>query len=78
MKFSNYILPFPFFLALAVGLLMCYVLTPPPRIVFKHPNPENAGKTVYKDNSDNCYKYKVDKVPCPKDKNKIKEHPIDN
>jgi hypothetical protein len=57
---------------------MCYVLTPPPRIVFKHPNPENAGKTVYKDNSDNCYKYEVDKVPCPKDKNKIKEHPIDN
>ena len=74
---DKYILPLPFFIALFVGFFMCYVLTPPPRVVIRHPNPENTD-TIYRDNSDNCYKYEVDEVKCPKDKNKIKKQPIDN
>ena len=75
---SKYILPLPFFIALFLGLMMCYVLTPPPKVVFRHPTPENAEDTIYHDKSDNCYKYIVDEVPCPHDKSKIKEHPVDN
>ena len=80
MKFSfgDYILPFPFFISLFIGLMMCYALTPPPKVVFKYPTPENANNTIYKDNSDNCYKYEVDEVSCPKNRNEIIDHPIDN
>ena len=74
-KLSEYILPLPFFISLFIGFLMCYVLTPPPKIVFKHPTPENTD-TIYKDESSNCYKYKVDMIECPKDKSKIKNNPI--
>ena len=45
---------------------------------FKYPTPENANSTIYKDKSDNCYKYEVDEVDCPNDKSKIKEQPINN
>ena len=75
---SKYIEPFPFFMAIFFGLMMCYVMTPVPQIVFRHPTPENANNTVYHDESDNCYKYEVDEVKCPKDKSKIKKQPIDN
>lgn len=75
---SRYILPLPFFISLFIGFMMCYVLTPPPKIVYKFPTPENANKTIYRDESDNCYKYKVDEIPCPKDKSKIKEQPIND
>lgn len=78
MNLSNYILPFPFFIALFVGLMLCYVLTPPPEVVFKHPTPENAKDLIYQDNSDNCYKYEVDEVSCPTDPSKIKQQPINN
>ena len=80
MKFSlnNYILPFPFFISLFIGLMMCYVLTPPPKIVFRHPTPENAQDTIYQDKSDNCYKYEVDEVQCPANKTGVKEHPVNN
>ena len=75
---SKYIEPFPFFIALFFGLMMCYIMTPPPKIVYKHPTPENVNDLIYKDNSDNCYKYEVDEVTCPKNKNEIIDHPIDN
>ena len=80
MKFSfgDYILPLPFFISLFIGLMMCYALTPPPKVVFKYPTPENADKTIYQDKSENCYKYVVDEVECPANKNEIKEQPINN
>ena len=70
--------PLPFFAALFFGLMMCYILTPPPQIIFKHPTPENASDTIYRDNNDNCYKYEVDEVKCTANKNEIKEHPVEN
>ena len=78
LNLSNYILPLPFFISLFIGLMMCYVFTPPPKIVFRHPTPENAKDTIYQDKSDNCYKYEVDEVSCPNDKNQITEQPINN
>ena len=68
--------PFYFFLALAVGLMYCYVTNPKPELVVKFPSPFNAGKVTYHDKSNACYKYKSDKITCPTDKSLIKDQPI--
>lgn len=64
-----------FFLAFSIGIVVVYLSTPPPQIVYKFPTPYNAGKVVYRDAMDTCYKFKVDKVTCPDDKNLIREQP---
>lgn len=60
-----------FITSLAIGLLLAYLLTPQPEVIIKYPTPENAGKIVYKDVNDVCYKYKANEVACPADKSKI-------
>lgn len=75
---SKFIEPLPFFASLFFGLMMCYILTPPPKIIFKHPTPENVDDIIYKDESENCYKYEVDEVKCPANNVGVKEHPINN
>ena len=67
-KFTDFIDPNAFFISLAIGLLIFYIIAPQKRIVIKYPNPENAGKVVYKDESDNCFKFKAEEVKCPSDK----------
>ena len=76
MFFSKYILPLPFFIALFVGFLMVYITAPEPRIVFKHPTPDNVQNNIYNEDEDTCYKYEVDEVNCPSDPKEIKEHPV--
>ena len=78
MFFSNYIVPLPFFISLFFGFLMVYITAPEPKIVFKHPNPDNIDRNIYNDNEDEgvCYKYEVDEVKCPNNKKLIKEHPV--
>lgn len=68
----------PFFLAaFCVGLLFCYVFTPPPQVVVKFPSPYNAGHVVYRDKADTCFKYRADKLDaCPKDRSRVKQQPI--
>ena len=75
---SKFIEPLPFLSALFFGLMMCYVMTPVPQIVFRHPTPENVKDIIYQDDSDNCYKYEVDEVKCPSNKDSIKQHPVNN
>ena len=72
----DFIEPLAFFIALAVGFLYAYLTTPYPRVVYKYPTPYNAGKIVYIDDADVCYKYRVQEVQCPADKDKIKTLPI--
>lgn len=74
----NYIDPFYFFLAFSVGLIFTYLVTPTPTIIIKYPTPENAGKYVYKDKADVCYKYRAEEVDCPDNKDLVKEIPIQN
>lgn len=76
MRFFERIHPFYFFLAFGIGLFFCYITNPKPELVIKFPSPYNAGKILYKDKADSCYKYKADKVECPIDKSLIKEQPI--
>lgn len=75
-KFTDYINPLAFFIALAIGLFLTYIYSPPKKIVIKWPTPENAGKIIYRDSADSCYKYKANEVECPDDKTKIKNNEI--
>jgi hypothetical protein len=70
-KFTDYIDPLSFFIAFAVGIFLVYIYSPAKKIIIKWPTPENIEKTVYKDHSDSCYKYKANEVPCPEDKSLI-------
>lgn len=74
--FFDKIQPLYFFIAFAVGLLLCYVTNPKPEVIVKFPSPYNAGQIIYKDKADSCYKYQASKVSCPIDKNLIKSQPI--
>ena len=65
-----------FFIAFAIGIVLVYISTPAPTVVYKFPTPYNAGKVVYRDDAQNCYKFAVDTVKCPADKSLIKPQPI--
>jgi len=47
-----------FLIGFAIGILYVYVSNPEKNIIVKHPTPQNAGKIVYKDKVNNCYKYR--------------------
>ena len=68
--------PLWFFTAFAVGLLVCYLLTPAPEVIVKFPSPYNAGKVVYRDKAQNCFTYSATEVACPKDKAAMRPQPI--
>lgn len=76
MNIFKYIDPFYFFMAFVIGLILTYLLTPVPTLIIKYPTPENAGKFIYKDKADVCYKYAAEEVSCPTDESMIKEIPI--
>ncbi len=70
-KFTDYINAPAFFIALAIGLFFTYIYAPPKKVIIKWPTPENAGKVIYQDHSDTCYKYKANEVSCPADQSLI-------
>ena len=65
--------PIIFFISLCIGLFICYITSPEPKIIYKYPTPDNSHLTTYIDDASNCYKYKATKVDCPKDDDLIKE-----
>ena len=64
--------PFYFFISLVIGLFFAYLFTPTPEVIIRYPTPENAGKIIYQDTNNICYKYKAKEIQCPSDKSKIK------
>jgi hypothetical protein len=76
----QYIEPFYFIVAFAIGVFVSYILTPKPTIIIKYPTPQNAGKITYVDDAGVCYRYKAVEINCPKkndsDYDKVKELPI--
>ena len=72
-KFLN---PFIFIVAFGISILVVYILQPEPTIVYKYPNPENAGKYTYQDENKSCYKYEANEVKCPSDPKLIIDHPL--
>jgi len=59
-----------------LGLLFVYLTTPARQVVIKFPSPLNAGRVVYRNGSDSCFKYRADKGSCPADAAKIRTQPI--
>ena len=74
-KYFNKIHTMAFLIAFAVGMFFVYITQPMPEIIYKHPTPENAGKIIYRDKQENCYKYVATEITCPNDGSQI-EHPI--
>lgn len=69
--------PFYFILALAIGLFFVYITNDNvPDVILMYPTPDNAGKIIYKDNGNVCYKYKSEEIKCPKNTTKIKQMPL--
>jgi len=68
--------PLYFILSFAVGLFFCYISQPKPDVIVKFPSPYNADKVTYKGDDSSCYKYRADKVSCPRDQSMIKEQPV--
>lgn len=73
---DRFINPLVFICAFAVAVLVVYVLQPEPTVVYKFPNPDNAGKLTYQAEDKSCYKYEANQVKCPSDPKLILEHPI--
>lgn len=69
--FTKYIDLKYFLISLCIGFFFVYIFTPYPDVVVIYPTPENAGKVIYRDTADVCYKYKATEVSCPDDKKKI-------
>jgi hypothetical protein len=68
--------PFYFFTSFAIGILLVYIITPPPQIVVKFPSPFNSGNLVYRDKVGTCYKYHANKVPCDTKGKQVLPQPI--
>ena len=68
---------FPVFLvSLAIGILFVYLFKPELNVIYVYPTPDNQNKILYKDKTDNCFKFNAEEVECPDDKSKIKNIPI--
>lgn len=76
MKYFNKLHPLAFLVSFAIGMFFVYVLQPETKVIIKHPTPENAGKIIYHDKANNCYKYMAKEIDCPSDKSLIMDHPI--
>jgi len=61
-----------FWIALGIGMWIAYTFAPVPKVIYKYPTPENAGKVLYVDKSGVCYKYKAVEVNCLKNKTNVK------
>ncbi len=77
MKLSDYIDPLVFLIALGIGMFFAYIYVPKPTIVYKYPTPFNANQIIYRNNAGTCYKYDVDEVKCPANKDNVKNIPIE-
>ena len=54
-------------ISFCIGLFFTYSLTSAPEVIYIYPNPHNLQDTIYKDNSDKCFKYTSQNVDCTED-----------
>ena len=79
MNLFKHLNPLAFIISFCIGILIVCMKQPPRRIVYKHPTPFNAGKEIYRDNNNGCFKYKATEIDCDTvDPKLIKSHPVNN
>lgn len=62
-----------FLVSFAIGVLVVYLTSPPPRDIMVYPTPENVGDLLYRDRAQSCFRFEPQEVPCPKNKDEIKK-----
>ena len=71
------LISFPAFLiSLAIGLMLIYMFSPTPTVIYVYPTPENINQLQYRDNANNCYEFEATEIKCPNDKSIINTIPI--
>ena len=65
-----------FLFSLALGILFVYLFQPELSVIYVYPTPDNQDKILYKDKTDNCFKFNSEQVKCPENESKIKNIPI--
>lgn len=74
---ERFVNPIAFVITFIISIVLVYFIHPEPTIIYRFPNPDNAGKLTYQDKKDtSCYKYEASEVKCPSDPNLIIEHPL--
>jgi len=63
MVLSEYVDLHIFVISFALGLMLVYGISVPPRIVNKFPTPENSN-TVFRDEHHSCYRFVPKQTPC--------------
>lgn len=63
-------------ISFCIGIGYIYIVTPPPNIIRKFPSPFNTNTLVYKDNDNNCYKYKHEQVACDHTEYDVLDQPV--
>ena len=64
-----------FIITLTFGLFLVYITNQKPNIIYVFPTPDNFDKITVKDKANNCYKFNINKVSCPKDQKLISPIP---
>ena len=67
---------FPLVLGIILGVIGIMFVKPEQNIIYKYPTLENAGKIIYKDKNDTCYKYSAKVVDCDKNESRLKDFPL--
>jgi hypothetical protein len=55
-----------FLIAFILGGIMVYSTAPPTNTIVVYPTPSNVKKVEYKDLAGQCYKYRANKIKCPR------------
>lgn len=64
LNFFKHLNPLVFLISFSLGIFYCYIKTTPKRIIYRYPTPENASKTIYRDNINKCFQYNFNEVDC--------------
>jgi hypothetical protein len=74
--FEKYVNPIIFIISFVICLVIVYFTNPEPIVMYRFPNPDNAGKLTYQDKQKNCFKYEATEVKCPSEPDLIIDHPL--
>lgn len=67
-----------FFISFFIGVMIVNLIKIPQRDIYVYPTLDVANKLLYRDQAKQCFEFTHNEIPCPADKNKIKEIPIQN